>query len=77
MPSFIIVGYVWQILGRGDLFTPTICEQPRQKSILNRVKGQAKNFNKLLYVFNWNLYDKQEKKPKFVNQMQIIKRILF
>ena len=27
-------------------------------------------------MFNRNLYDKQENKPKFVNQMQITKRIL-
>ena len=39
MPSFVIVGYVWQILGRMRVFLPSspiICEQPM--SILNRVK---------------------------------------
>ena len=35
MPSFIIAGYVWQILGRGDLLPPPpppppIPEQPRE-----------------------------------------------
>ena len=30
VPGFIIVGYVWQILGRGSLFGATIREQPRK-----------------------------------------------
>ena len=34
----------------------------------------VKNFSKFLCVFNWSLYDKQENKPKFVNQMQITER---
>ena len=59
----------------GGLFASTICSQPRLNAILNRVKGRVKNFNKMLCVFNWNLYDKQENKPKFINQMQIARRI--
>ena len=39
MPSFIIVGYLWQILGRG-LFEPVPpFEQPLKSPILNRVKS--------------------------------------
>ena len=38
MPSFIIVGYVWQILGRRGLFVPPIREQPRKSPSLNKVK---------------------------------------
>ena len=55
----------------GSLFVPAICKQPHLNTILNRVKGHVKNFNKMLCVLNWNLYDKQENKTKFVNQMQI------
>ena len=38
MPSFIIVGYLWQILGKGGKKLPPISEQPQKMSILNRVK---------------------------------------
>ena len=31
VPSFIVVGYVWQVLGRGGL-NPPIREQPRKSS---------------------------------------------
>ena len=37
MPSFIIVGYVWQILGRGT-FLPPYPWAALKKPILNRVK---------------------------------------
>ena len=30
VPSFIIIGYVWHILGRRVFLLPTICEQPRK-----------------------------------------------
>ena len=30
MPSFIIIGYVWHILGRGPFWPPPIREQPRK-----------------------------------------------
>ena len=31
VPSLIIVGYVWQVLGKGNLFAPPpICEQPQK-----------------------------------------------
>ena len=40
MPSFIIVGYVWQILGRGQKAPPPHPPAAPKKPILNRVKGQ-------------------------------------
>ena len=48
MPSFIIVGYLWQILGRGSLFGPCpIREQPQKcPSWIGLKKPQ----NCLLYV---------------------------
>ena len=38
MPSFIIVGHVRQILGRGVLFAPIHPGAAPKKPILNRVK---------------------------------------
>ena len=32
MPSFIIIGYVWEIFGREAFLPPPICEQPRKDS---------------------------------------------
>ena len=38
VPSFIIVGYIWQILGRGSLFALHLWKILK-RSILNRVKN--------------------------------------
>ena len=38
MPSFIIVGFVWQILGRGAKKAPPHSRAAPKKPILNRVK---------------------------------------
>ena len=45
VPSFIIVGYVWQILGRGPFCSPHLWAALK-KRILNRVK-----ITKLLVIF--------------------------
>ena len=37
MQSFVIAGYVWQILKRDDIFGPLIREHPQKCPILNRV----------------------------------------
>ena len=46
MPSFIIVGYVWQILERGAFLTPHLLAAPK-RTILNRVKDDE---NFLFYL---------------------------
>ena len=44
MPSFIIVRYVWQVLGRGGFLPPSHPWAAPKKPILNRVK--------VLFIFN-------------------------
>ena len=34
LPSFIIVGYVWQILGTGSFLHPPIHDQPHPKKLI-------------------------------------------
>ena len=41
MPKFIIVGYVWQILGRGAFLPPTHLWAAPKKPILNRVNHSS------------------------------------
>ena len=62
MPSFIIVGYVWQILGKGGFFAPPIRKQPRKcpswigssRVNLNKRVNLARESNTIKLPWNYN-----------------------
>ena len=80
LPSFIIVGYLWQILGRGDLFGPSIREQPRKCPSWIRVrvltgKKYSDAFEKYEYEHLVSWYIKSTLYTRFLNWNKIFKKI--
>ena len=71
VPSFIIVGYVWQILERGGLFAlPPHPWLARKKSILNRVKScSLANFTFRRFLIN--LFQNISPPKSFLNTLAI------
>ena len=69
VPSFIIVGYVWQILGRGPFCHPLShpWEAPK-RPIVKRVKR---------YQNQWHFYPQAEAESLFLIKLKIIKQRLW
>ena len=44
VPRFVVVGYVWQILGRGSYFVSSIREQARKGPFWKELKGLLENW---------------------------------
>ena len=63
MPSFIIVGYLWQLLGRGGFFCPPppISEQPRKDPSWIELKLKVRNtlFTVQITLVIWILWQKK------------------
>ena len=52
VPSFIIAGYVWQILGRGTFLSPPIREQPQETLFWIDLKLILSSFDQKFLVIN-------------------------
>ena len=66
VPSFIIVGYIWQVLRRGNIFAPHPWTTPK-RPIPNRVKNYGTR-----YSLDYNLNSRKDKR----NCSKLKKRIM-